>query len=175
MNLKRFFPSEQYTFVTSLKIDKIRTRIADTIKRKGFTELLLLPPENDYTGYLSGKTFRLRRRMKNTIVITGSISEGEVNTKVYIKTEIALFIRVSLSIWFILLGIMDIAMIITGVCSQAGTAPGFWIVIFIPVAMFLLVYKLMIFLFRLESRKIKQFLVDLFAVEEILADQSHKS
>ncbi|MGG9962335.1 hypothetical protein [Ferruginibacter sp. SUN106] len=174
MNWTKYLPVENYTLATKLSVQEVRNRIEDNIGAKEQYSLFSFKNNitKPYVGQLKGNTFTINRviNYRNSFlpIIKGEISEFTGQPRIHIKMRPATMVLVFISAWLGIAGITCLIMLFTVVVQsreimQHGISP----VMLGPFAMFCFGYLLTYFAFKLESKKSKEFLQNLFVAEEV--------
>ncbi|MFT3705337.1 MAG: hypothetical protein QM802_23415 [Agriterribacter sp.] len=173
MNLKKLLPMEKYVLSTQLSAEEIRQRVADNIEPEdnSFFVYYTRIPQKMYEGEITNNDFSMRRITVDPDLspsISGHIKSYNGHTEVNIG--------IGPDTWTIIFACAWLAMMIYASISQHFLlAPNFQDAIkngllsrvAILFTGFVLMYILVIFSFRKESRKSKKFLADLFEGREI--------
>jgi hypothetical protein len=168
MRLKKFLPFEYFVLQTNLTMAEVLGRIADNIEPRKGLRLDSYPEKRikQYEGRIIDNNFEINRIIdyKNSFLpmISGQIQPGTNNMKIFITMRPAVFVLALMAIVLGTTGSACLTIIIMVIINfnkilQQGISP----MILIPFGMFILGYGMIIIGFKMESKKAKEFLIDL--------------
>ena len=168
MNLKKFYPFENYTLTTKLSGEEVLKRIEQNIvpKQKFSSRLFGRNTPKPYEGVISENAFTISRIIdyRNSFlpVITGNISSYPGQTQVNIKMRPFRFVLFFMGFWIGSLGLVCVGILLYGSFHlKQLSANGFSPVSLIPFFMFTAGYLMLTLSFKYESKKSKSFLAAL--------------
>ncbi|MBZ5857738.1 hypothetical protein [Flavihumibacter profundi] len=165
MTLKNIFPFESYTLESKLSVEEIKRRISENLDPKKTPQFSFVRNESTkpYRGNISNDSFEIIRiiNYRNSFLptISGNINGFLGKTQIRIKMRPSIVIIVFMSLWLGLVGLICLFILIGGLLqAKQITQNGFSFGLLIPFIMFLFGWLLILFGFKSESKKSKEFL-----------------
>ena len=173
MNLRKYLPYEDYALTSKLSVEEVRKRIFENIEPK---KTYRFPGFNKntvklYEGTLIDNAFTITRiiNSRNSFlpVITGDISTFLGKTQIKIEMRLVHLVLVFMSLWLGIVGLVCIGIFLVGALKfKEILETGFSPMLLIPYAMFIFGCLLVILSFKAESKKSKDFLLELLEGQE---------
>ncbi len=168
MKPKKFLPSENIIYKTSLKQEEVLKRLENILEAEKMIRFRIFSKRSSkpYEGYLYGNEFSMSRIIsyRNSFLptINGLVKKELDGTSIKVKMRLPVFAIVFLSIWY---GALVLAFIVLIV--QTLNKEGFNPVMLVPLGMMIFAYLLTMGAFKFESSKTKNYLKNLLEAEII--------
>ena len=173
MNLKKYFPFENYILTTKLPTDEVYKRLSDNIEPKKTIRLSILNRNSTklYEGEITKESFRISRIIsyQNSFLPTihGDISTYFGQTQIQIKMRPVTFVLIFISFWLSIVGLVCLGTLLIGIFKiNQILRTGFSPILLIPFGMFIFGCLLTNLAFKAESKKSKEFLATLLSGQE---------
>ena len=169
MSFQKYLPFEKFVITSKLSSEEVMKRLTDNLepKRKGIGSYFNIKSSKPYFGVLTENKFEIHRiiNYRNSFLpqIKGTVSSylGETEISIYMRP--AKVVIGFMIFWLGIVGVICMAIIINllqrlNEIMNHKITPG----AFIPFIMFVFGYLLIYFGFKVESKKSKAFLINLF-------------
>lgn len=174
MNLKKFLPFKNYSFLSPLSEEEIKKRLDNNIEPKRLSIARFLKRSNTkpYQGTLYDHRFKMSRIIyhKNSFlpVIKGAISKHNDYTKIDINMQPEDAVLIFVGMWLCVTGPISL-IILAGLLIKFETIlqEGINMFVFLPLLMFIVVLVMAPLGFNLEKKKSKAFLAELLEAKEV--------
>lgn len=162
-----WFPYESYYILSPLPPGQVSSRLAEYVSptfSENFTDWLINRYSGYYKGFVNATQFKLEPVVvgRNSFVpqIKGTIEQTESGSRIRVIFKLSELVQVLIFIAFTLLGAFGLVILMKGAESGRFDPNAF-----IPFAMMILIYMVMMFCFVPESISSKKFLLDVFEAE----------
>jgi hypothetical protein len=161
MFLSKFIPYEKYVLVTNLTSKEVL---------KAISEILLTQNNSDasYDGRINGNTFKAIRNNKRfrsfSPMIRGNVSTASNKTEISIKMTLPIYTAIFLLAWTGFFGVGCFKVLYPGLFNLREEDKPIW---FLPFLFLLVTYLMVIFSFKSESKKAREYLEMSLAIIEI--------
>ena len=173
----KYLPIENITYQTKLDYEEVLNRlnkvvepVKNIVEGEFFKkEHLLKSEDKPYKGSINGNSFSISRivyaRKPFLPRISGVIQKDSNGTKVNIKMRLHSFIMIFCGIWFWFTGAFAYAFIKLPLIYNGDLDGISRLLSLIPIGMLILLYAIMVHLFRNESTVSKKYFAQLFEAE----------
>ncbi|PYF74416.1 hypothetical protein [Pedobacter nutrimenti] len=161
MNL---LPFENIYYKTKLKAEEVICRLNEHVgpEKPLLSSILVTGSDKPYEGEIYGKQFQIRRiiNYRNSFLprISGVVKEEAGETQIFVKMRLHLFVMVFLSVFCVFL--IGISVLIF--CKEDGVIFPWTLV---PIAMLLFAFTMTVGCFKVESKRSKKDLKEIFEAE----------
>ena len=159
-----FVPFESITYETKLGFNEIIKRIQEIMGPRRFFRLLKSKSDKTYEGAIKDNCFVLNREVMFTNlfapVMTGEIIKEDNKTKIDVKFRLHLLVRIVMLIWLVTVAVILFNDIIKIITNNGASQNLFTVALALVVG-----YAAMTGAFKTESKKDKEYLVELFEVK----------
>lgn len=158
----KYLPFERITYSTNLPQQEIIKKLSDVVEPK--TISFRRNSTKDYEGSVDTESFNISRviNYRNSFLsqISGTIQKNNCGTEIQVTMSLNGFVFLFAIVWCLMSSFTFIIVLMKGIRDE-----GITVEFFIPLIMLLFIYGLTMIGFKIESKKSKEYLKNLFEAE----------
>lgn len=158
----KYLPFERVIYSTNLPQQEIIKRLSDVVEPKTFS--FGRKPTKDYKGSVDMKNFDISRviNYRNSFLpqIYGTIQKNNYGTEIQVTMSLNGFVFLFTIAWCLIASFTFVIILMKGIRDK-----GITLELFLPLIMLLFMYGLTMAGFKIESKKSKEYLKNIFEAE----------